>query len=89
MICFFHSAVRNIALVLGVIYERTGDWPGDYEDQLAWRGAMIQEAKSHGIVFKDAPYTISTRLEEDGLSGPQNGKGYSKWKNFNWVKEVS
>ncbi|KIW70852.1 hypothetical protein PV04_03090 [Phialophora macrospora] len=83
------SAVKNIALVLGVLYDRTGGWPGDQESQLEWREAMIKEAKHHGIVFQDAPYTMSTLLERDGLSGPQNGKGYSKWKNFKWLKEFT
>ncbi len=69
------SPVKNIALVLGKLYHSTGGWPaGEEEPELAWRGAMIKEARHHDLVFKGAPYTIETLLQEDGLSGPQNGR---------------
>ncbi|KAJ9603383.1 hypothetical protein H2200_012161 [Cladophialophora chaetospira] len=84
------SAVKNISLVLAKLYENTADWPsGDEEPELAWRGPMIKEAKHHGIVFKDAPYAVESMLQQDDLSCPQNGKGYTKWKTFNWSKQFT
>ena len=95
------SPVKNIALVLSVLYDNTrdwrkpneeydlnGDWDGSEDDEVKWRGAMMAEAIHHGIVFEDAPYKIKSWLEEDSISGRQNGKGYAKWK-FNWAKQVS
>ena len=84
------SDVKNIALVLGMLYDSTADWPsGEEEPELAWRGAMIRKAQQHGIVFKDAPYGIEDRLKRDGLNEPQEDKDDSEWNKFSWYKEVS
>ncbi|OAL30680.1 hypothetical protein AYO20_08642 [Fonsecaea nubica] len=81
------SAVKNIALVLGVLYDNTRDWPGDPEPQLEWREAMIREAFRHGIEVKGQPNGIETVLEEDGIDRTLPSEADSKWKNFNWTKE--
>ncbi|EXJ72456.1 uncharacterized protein A1O5_04960 [Cladophialophora psammophila CBS 110553] len=84
------TPVKNIALVLGVLYDNTRDWPGDEEGELEWRAAMIKEVLQHGIEFKGAPYGIERLFETDGLDRSQLDKPdsrWKKWKRFDWPKE--
>ncbi|OAP61316.1 hypothetical protein AYL99_03517 [Fonsecaea erecta] len=75
------SPVKNIGLVLGVLYNNTREWPGDLGvSELSWRGAMIREALQHGIEVKGQPYGIETLLDKDGVYGTQSSKGDMKWK---------
>ena len=84
------TPVKNIALVLGVLYNNTRDWPGnDDEPELEWRGAMIREARQHGIEVKGQPYGIERVLKKDGVDGTVSCEAHSRWKKFDWAKEVS
>ncbi|KIW27475.1 uncharacterized protein PV07_07209 [Cladophialophora immunda] len=80
------SPVKNIALVLGVLYNNTRDWPGGEEPELEWRGAMIREVQRHGIEVKGQPYGIEGVLKQDGVDGTPSSRADSRWKMFDWAK---
>ncbi|KIX96764.1 uncharacterized protein Z520_07484 [Fonsecaea multimorphosa CBS 102226] len=83
-----NSPVKNIALVLGVLYDNIRAWPGDEDEpELEWRGAMVREARQHGIEVKGQPYGIESVLEKDGVDGTLDSEAHSRWKKFDWAKE--
>jgi len=58
------SPIRDLALVLGLLYRLDSAWPGGPgEEELSWVHAMVNVAQKHGIVFKDAPYGIEDKLK--------------------------
>lgn len=83
------SPIKNLAFILGVLYENTREWLGDDDEpDLSWAKAMIRRAQLCGIEFKDAPYNIQSTLAEDGVADVEE-KAVREWNTFNWKKEVS
>ncbi|KIX09103.1 uncharacterized protein Z518_00181 [Rhinocladiella mackenziei CBS 650.93] len=83
------SPVKNIGLVLAILRYNLRFWPG-HEDkpELEWCEAAIEEAQKRGIEFKGAPYGVEKSLKSAGINGLESRNSHSKWKRFQWSREV-
>lgn len=85
-----NSAIRNIALVLGMLRQIIEAWPGDNDDHgLSWNDAIVHKAMKHGIEFRGAPHGIDKVNEV--VNACDDEKKYDKdieWSKFSWKPSV-
>lgn len=82
------SPVMNLALILGLLFQGTAEWPGDTGvPELSWREAVARHAQLKGIEIKEAPFGIEKSVQEALDEGAFEDSD-TNWEKFKWTKEV-